>query len=248
MDSTNDTPTRRDFLVATGLGAGLWLAGLPIGAAAASAAQDDAAGEGQAPGESLARTLSPIENLMREHGLLDRVLLIYEECLRRMDAFEALPTGALDQAADVARRLIDDYHTTLEDELLFPRIEKTGKFTDLIATLRAQHAAGRLLTNVIQKASTPKGMRDAGARGRIGNSIRASARMYRPHAARENTVLFPALGGLLSREEYTELGKAFAEREESLFGREGFEKRIAEVTALERTLGIEDLARVTPAH
>jgi len=77
--------------------------------------------------------------------------------------------------------------------------------------------------------------------------MRAFARMYRAHAAREDTVLFPAFHGALSPREYAALGEDFEDREHQLFGRGGFEGVLDEVAALERTLGIEDLARFTAA-
>jgi hypothetical protein len=71
--------------------------------------------------------------------------------------------------------------------------------------------------------------------------------MYRPHAAREDTVLFPALRRIVSGQEYGALGKEFEEQEHRLFGEDGFAKVVDEVAQLERRLGIEDLALFTPA-
>jgi hemerythrin-like domain-containing protein len=70
--------------------------------------------------------------------------------------------------------------------------------------------------------------------------------MYRPHEAREDTVLFPALHGLLSAEQLHELGEQFEEQEEKLFGEGGFDKTVEQVAAIEKQLGIYDLAQFTP--
>jgi len=43
----------------------------------------------------------PPEDLMREHGVLKRVLLIYGEALRRLDAKQDFPPDALVDAAGV---------------------------------------------------------------------------------------------------------------------------------------------------
>ena len=72
--------------------------------------------------------------------------------------------------------------------------------------------------------------------------------MYRPHAAREDTVLFPALHRIVSPHEYDALGEEFEQQEHRLFGEDGFEKVVDEVARLERQLGIEDLAQFTPAR
>jgi hypothetical protein len=46
--------------------------------------------------------------------------------------------------------------------------------------------------------------------------------------------------------EYEELGDAFEDKERQLFGKDGFEKIVAEVAGLEKRLGIYDLSRFTP--
>jgi hypothetical protein len=71
--------------------------------------------------------------------------------------------------------------------------------------------------------------------------------MYRPHEAREDTVLFPAFHEIVGREEYEALGERFEDREHELFGARGFEGVVAEVAQLERVLGIHDLRQFTPA-
>jgi hypothetical protein len=71
--------------------------------------------------------------------------------------------------------------------------------------------------------------------------------MYRPHAAREDTVLFPALRALVPGKEYAELGEQFEEKEHALFGEGGFHGIVEEVGELEKVLGIHDLSRFTPA-
>ena len=70
--------------------------------------------------------------------------------------------------------------------------------------------------------------------------------MYRPHAAREDTVLFPALKKLLSAKQLDELGDKFEDEENRRFGADGFGKTVEKVAAIEKELGIYDLAQFTP--
>ena len=141
--------------------------------------------------------VSPAEDLMREHGALNRLLLIYEEAAARLETRREFPPEVLAGAASIIRRFIEGYHEKLEEEHLFPRFEKAGKLVDLVSVLRRQHVAGRGLTARIEAASTASGLRDPGERGRLARSLRLFIRMYRPHEAREDTVLFPALRGLV---------------------------------------------------
>ena len=115
---------------------------------------------------------------------------------------------------------------------------------DLVSVLRQQHAAGRGVTDEIAKLAVP-GI--AGAdRGCLASSLRKFVRMYRPHEAREDTVLFPAFHDLVGQKEYGRLGEQFEEKEHELLGENGFEKAVAEVAELEKGLGIFDLAKFTP--
>lgn len=143
------------------------------------------------------------------------------------------------------RRFIEEYHERLEEQHLFPRFEKSGKLVDLVRTLRVQHQAGRMLTERIDQAASA-GLRDDAGRSAAADAMRAFIRMYRPHAAREDTVLFPALHDIVSRREYDAMGEDFEKREHQLFGKDGFEAIVAQVADLEKTLGIADLSMFTP--
>jgi hemerythrin-like domain-containing protein len=189
--------------------------------------------------------VSPVEDLMREHGLLNRVLLVYEEGARRIDVGEPLPPETLAAAAAIIKRFIEEYHEKLEEEHLFPRFEKAGSLVDLVAVLRAQHLAGRKVTEVIQRLSAPAALQGPD-RPQLAIQLRQFVRMYRPHEAREDTVLFPALRELVRGKEYADLGEVFEDKEHALFGEHGFESMVAEVAKLEQTLGIHDLTLFTP--
>jgi len=59
-------------------------------------------------------------------------------------------------------------------------------------------------------------------------------------------VLFPAFRKIVSPNEYDSLGEQFEDREHRLFGEEGFDKMVDKVAAIEKKLGIHDLAQFTP--
>ena len=88
-------------------------------------------------------------------------------------------------------------------------------------------------------------MRDDARRREMGDALRAFIRLYRPHAAREDTVLFPAFRPLVGSREYAELGERFEDREHELFGTEGFEGTVMHVATIEQALGLYDLAHFT---
>src|SRR5947208_14102844 len=63
--------------------------------------------ETEKKGDEQEAEVGPPEDLMREHGVLKRVLLIYGEALRRLDAKEDLPPEALADAAGIIRHFVE---------------------------------------------------------------------------------------------------------------------------------------------
>lgn len=190
--------------------------------------------------------VTPPEDLMREHGVLDRLLLVYEAGLRKFAAKDDFDPALLTDAASIVRDFIEDYHEKSEEEAVFPRFRKAGKLVGLVDTLLAQHEAGRRVTAVILKTA-PASRSDGDARRQLTAAIEAFIRMYRPHAAREDTDLFPMLRSLVSAHEFDAMAEDFERKEHKLFGDDGFEKMAQRVAELERAIGIADLAQFTPA-
>jgi hemerythrin-like domain-containing protein len=198
--------------------------------------------------------VTPTEDLMREHGLLNRVLLIYEECDRRLASNEEFDPKLLTTAAGIIADFIESYHEKLEEDHLFPRFRKAGKLVDLVTTLQAQHVAGRYLTGRIRNSGTAKvrpaptfpARPDPEQVRVVRSAIREFIRMYRPHEAREDTILFPTLHTIISKNEYDALGEDFEKKEHEMFGAEGFEGMVEKVGGIEKQLGIYDLAKFTP--
>lgn len=200
------------------------------------------------PKDEREEEVGPGEDLMREHGVLRRVLLIYREAARRLAGSSDLETisGAVGGAARLVRQFVEDYHERQEEDFIFPRFEKAKKLTDLVAVLRAQHAAGRRLTERIQGLASTKALADLQQRGQLVAALDAFVRMYEPHAAHEDTVLFPALHDIVGHAAYDALGEELERREHKVFGGDGFGQAVADVAGLEKRLGIGDLAAFTP--
>jgi hemerythrin-like domain-containing protein len=190
--------------------------------------------------------VSPAEDLMREHGILKRVLLLYNEIGERLGNGKDFPPETLLGGAAIIRDFIEDYHERLEENFLFPRFEKARKLTDLVAVLRVQHERGRILTDLIRSGANHRALKTAAARKEMLGYLRQFVRMYNPHEAREDTVLFPEFRRIVSRNEYDSLGEEFEKQEHTLFGDDGFEKYVEKVAVLEQSLDIGDLSQFTP--
>lgn len=189
--------------------------------------------------------VSPPEDLMREHGVLDRVLLVYEAGMRKFSANEDFDPAVITQSAEIIRDFINNYHEKSEEEHVFPRFKKAGKLVELVDTLLQQHQAGRRVTETIMRLA-PASRRDSGDRHQLIQAMQSFITMYRPHAAREDTELFPKLKDLVSSNEYDAMAEDFEKKEHELFGEDGFDKMAQRVTALEEAMGIRDLNQFTP--
>jgi hemerythrin-like domain-containing protein len=196
--------------------------------------------------EGAEEEVSAAEDLMREHGVLNRVLLIYEDGLRRLRTKEEVAPEVFHKPAALVRKFVEDYHEKLEENFIFPAFEKQKKLVDLVKILRQQHQAGRVVTDVILREATADRFGKEANRQELVRSTEAFIRMYRPHEAREDTVLFPALHTVFSVKQLKDLGEQFEKEEDRLFGDEGFEKTVDQVAVLEKQLGIYDLDQFTP--
>lgn len=229
---THEKASRRIFLLSSAVvGAGL----LPSSSALF-------AGESKKAAEDV----GPAEDLMREHGGLNRILLIYEEGVRRLRANRDTDPDVIKKSATIIRTFIENYHEKLEEEFIFPRLKKAGKLTDTVDILDKQHKAGRKLTAAIEKLATTSSVKFESDRHKLIDSLEAFIRMYRPHESREDTVVFPEFHKMMAPKEYDELGDKFEDREHQLFGKEGFEGVIVQIESLEKSYNIYDLSKFTP--
>jgi len=227
--------SRRSFLVGTSAIATSTLAA-PFTILTAQKAPPKAAKK-----EEAEEDVSTNEDLMREHGVLNRIMLIYDEALRRILGKEKFDPAVITKSAGLIKSFIEDYHEKLEEDHIFPRFEQSGKLVELTVNLRAQHAMGRRVTEKLVAAAK------SGDTATLQAMLTAFNRMYRPHEAREDTVLFPALHSVVSKHEYDAMGEEFERIERKTFGGDGFDMAVDQVTELEKQFGIYDISQFTPS-
>ncbi len=191
--------------------------------------------------------VTPTEDLMREHGLLNRVLLIYDNCRFRLINRVRFDLNVLNNSALIIRDFIENYHERQEEEFVFTPFERKGKLADLTKILRAQHLAGRTITDqIMEYGKMQESVLSEEQRQKLINLLDVFNRMYRPHEAREDTVLFPSLRDVVTAKEFEDMGDKFEDHEHELFGEKGFEKMVEKVADIEKLIAIEDLLQFTP--
>jgi len=164
---------RRKFLVAT---TGL-VAAAPILALAQAKAEIN-------PDEGVTAP----EDLMKEHGVLNRCLLIYEEGVRRLQKGDDIAPEVFQHTAQLIRTFVEEYHEKNEEKYIFPEFERAKKLVDLVEVLKTQHLAGRDVTAQILNLSQPDRFRSKENRNKLVKACGNFIRMYRPHESREDTV------------------------------------------------------------
>lgn len=233
------SPSRRSLLFSAALGS--------TALALAACAEDRESMSGSAEGnEQGDKEVTATEDLMREHGILRRALLVYQETAPRLRAEPtSVPPEALAHTAQLFRTFGEDYHErAVEEPFVFPTVRRAGgPAAGYVNTLLRQHERGRATTAYILSVTS---------RGRIGNDAESlavamenMAVMYENHTAREDTIVFPAWKAALSEREYDEMGDRFEEIEKRQFGHDGFDDAAKQMDAIERQLGLADLDQFT---
>jgi hemerythrin-like domain-containing protein len=194
-----------------------------------------------------------VEDLMREHGVLRRVLLVYAQAADQLRRRQVVPAQALHRAAQLFRSFGEDYHErSLEERHVFPAVIAAGGApAALCHTLAAQHRRGRQITDYLLAASAGANVAPAVA-APLAGVLDGLLRMYQHHTAIEDTVVFPAWKRTLTPARYGELSERFEALEQRMFGRDGFEDAVERIGDIEQAFGLADLAALTapppPGH
>jgi hemerythrin-like domain-containing protein len=239
---------RRTFLrVSTLIGAGLILGGWgcadPLQAAQPGKPHTSARGEKKAKDGEVTAT----EDLMREHGVLRRALLVYTAAIAKLRSEPStVVPDALQKTAKLFRTFGEDYHEKkLEEIYIFPAVKRAGgPAANLPDILLVQHQRGREITDYIL-AVTQGAKLDAKNAEPLAKTLESFVLMYRHHAAREDTILFPAWKQTLSAHQLDELGERFEEIEHQQFGKDGYDEAVKQIGDIESSLGLADLAQFT---
>jgi len=185
------------------------------------------------------------EDLMREHGVLRRALLVYAEAATRLATGGNVPLDALAQVATLFRSFGEDYHErSLEEKHVFvPLMKSGGKHAALARTLVDQHERGRQVTDYVAAIARKGRIPDNAS---FATVLASFVRMYQHHAAIEDTVIFPAWKQAISPAQYRELNEEFEDLEHKMFGKDGFEDAVQRVGKIEESFGLANLAALTP--
>ena len=183
---------------------------------------------------------SALEDLMSEHGILNRLLLIYEKAIENLEKDIYFDIKIVNVAAKLVRRFVEDYHEKTEERYVFPVLQQLKIETELVNELILQHKLGRVLTNNII-ALTEKQFN----KNKLIKYMRLFIKMYRFHECKEDTIIFRLFKNAVTDKEYNEYGEKFETEEEAVLGEDGFNKILELVAVLEKKIDIYDLNKIT---
>jgi hemerythrin-like domain-containing protein len=188
--------------------------------------------------------VSANENLMQEHGVLIRLLLVSREAVRRLGGGDGAAAKILREGGGVIEGFVGEGHERIEEMHVFPKFQGSGRLPDLVRVLNDQHEAGRAMTKRILQLARTEAM-NPGEIEEAGRLVASFERMYYPHLAWEDSVLFPAFRASMTEAAYERMGERFEQDERELLGEDGEEKALATLADLEKELGLSDLSRFT---
>ncbi len=188
------------------------------------------------------------EDLMREHGVLRRALLVFLEVVPKLRQSAAtVDAAALQQAAKLFRTFGENYHERmLEEQHIFPLIRKQGpelkRYADILVE---QHNRGREVTDYVLAVTNGPRISVAHVEP-LAKVLETFVLMYQNHAAREDTIVFPAWKKNFTDNQLDEISDQFEDIEHKMFGKDGFEDAEKQISKIEGELGFADLAQFTP--
>jgi hemerythrin-like domain-containing protein len=182
-----------------------------------------------------------VEDLMREHGVLRRAILVFREGASRLREGTRIDPAALVQTAHLFRNFGEEYHERkLEEAHIFPAVQKAGgPAAAYVQTLIDQHNRGRAIIDYVLAAASSTDVQS------LAQALEQFELMYANHAAREDTVVFPAWKAALGENGVEEMGEKFEEIEKQQFGGDGFDHAVKQIGQIEDSLGFSDLAQFT---
>lgn len=172
--------------------------------------------------------MKSVDRLIAEHDIIERGLDLLETAVAKIASRQPLPEGFAQWAPGFFAQFADKCHHAKEEDILFPLLKERGipEQGGPIGVMLHEHDLGR---------SCVRRMREACAAEFDAEMFSQAAREFIPllrqHIFKENNVLFPMAGRVMSEADDADLNLQFdqAEQERDLAGMHA--RYDAEVTA-----------------
>lgn len=198
-------------------------------------------------GEALEeRVASPIEDLSKEHGVLERLLLIYDKVINDAASGMGFNARAINGATRIFKDYIGEHHDRCEERYIFPKFREANYIVELIDILQYQHDVAKRLTGEILERTSPGSPMDESGVKRVTSLCCSLVYMYRPHMSREQTVVSPTFYDIVTEGYIKDIKEEMEAEEKKLLGETGFRGLVGRVSEIEKEVGTHDLQQYIP--
>lgn len=154
----------------------------------------------------------PINTLMNEHRVIERVLDALEQFCENLESSGAEDRAALARFADFFQQFADHFHHGKEEDILFAEMNKHGFSSDFgpVAVMLHEHDQGRAAVKILREAgaNTEADWSDD-ERERVIAAAREFIVMLRAHIQKEDQILYPMAQQHIPYTIMTNMGRTF---------------------------------------
>ena len=179
--------------------------------------------------------MDPIQTLMNEHRVIERVLTAMERRLAGLKR-ESFPIEFFEQALDFFRTYADACHHFKEEDTLFPAMNAKGFPMEAgpIGMMRYEHQVGRSHLAGIRANLKGAANGDTEALTAVRDHAFAYIQLLREHIQKEDNVLFQMALNALDAADFERLDRIFSDESNEKINRSLHERYEAIAADLER--------------
>jgi hemerythrin-like domain-containing protein len=174
-----------------------------------------------------------VEMLEAEHRVIQKMVAGMSVLADQLEGGEPVDVSLLESIVVFLRTFADRLHHGKEESFLFPALIRRGVPSQgcPIGGLTMEHQKGRVMVGELADAIRGYAAGEPPARENLVKSLRVLVAFYPNHIWKEDYLLFPLAGKVLTPEDQQELMDKFetVERELGLDVHEGFDKVAAEL-------------------
>jgi hemerythrin-like domain-containing protein len=163
--------------------------------------------------------MMPIGPLMKEHRLIERMIVLLEKEIDRLEEGEELDLHFIDVAVDFIRSYADRCHHGKEEDILFRDLAKkalSDEHSQTMKELIAEHVYGRETTAALAGAKERHVQGDMQALGSVIGYLKDLVEFYPAHIEKEDKHFFVPCMQYFSRREQDEMLEEFWEFDRGL--------------------------------
>ena len=176
---------------------------------------------------------TPVEELEAEHRLIQRMVAGMSVLAEQLEGGETVDVSLLENIVAFLRTFADRCHHGKEESSLFPVLMRRGVPSHgcPIGGLTMEHEKGRVMVGELAAAIRGYATGEPSSRESLVKSLRALVSFYPSHIWKEDYLLFPLAGKVLTPEDQQELRDKFeaVEREVGPDVLKGFDKMVADL-------------------